>query len=459
MKIMCIYLFATMLFLTSCATYDPNSEPPAQSDATPPDDYNPTFIQNIIEYNDSSNFQPNLEINSIDVRQPNLVKIKMNIVGESNSHLRGISGEQFKKYWCEIIDSIDGKEIIIKNPKIYEVQEKDIDKIALAIVIDHSGSMGETRARAVQNAIIDLIQNKKANELIALVKYDNKVVVESSLSSSEDELLSNFKRNGLEGFGGWTAIIDGIGSGINELNKLPKYFEKAVIVFTDGWDNSSKINKDSLVKIARMNNIVICAVDFGDNINAGFMKSFADSTSGIYKQIYRTGEFKLLFNDLYNRLKNYYVIEYKPNEFGNHKVRFKLCFPNDTIIQELTYNNIPEIGSIGTMALNFDFNKAVIKKESDEDIEQIYVLMKAYPSMEIELRGHTDSLNKTGDSEYNIKLSEKRAEAVKEAIVKKGIDKNRIYIKGLGDTEPIASNETEEGRKKNRRTEFIILKK
>ena len=82
----------------------------------------------------------------------------------------------------------------------------------------------------------------------------------------------------------------------------------------------------------------------------------------------------------------------------------------------------------------------------------IYVL-KRNPSMTVELDGHTDS---TGPAAYNMGLSERRAQAVKEHLVKNGVAADRLTIKGFGETQPIASNDTVEGRAENRRVGFAI---
>ena len=76
--------------------------------------------------------------------------------------------------------------------------------------------------------------------------------------------------------------------------------------------------------------------------------------------------------------------------------------------------------------------------------------------MIIEIRGHTDV---RGEYDYNIDLSQRRAQAVVNYLLSKGITKNRVTSKGYGSTMPIADNETAEGRQKNRRVEFIVLQK
>jgi len=78
-------------------------------------------------------------------------------------------------------------------------------------------------------------------------------------------------------------------------------------------------------------------------------------------------------------------------------------------------------------------------------------IMKENPEMRVEIQGHTDS---TGPDAYNQGLSERRASSIKEYLLNKGIDSGRLVVKGYGESDPIASNETLEGRQKNRRVRF-----
>ena len=81
--------------------------------------------------------------------------------------------------------------------------------------------------------------------------------------------------------------------------------------------------------------------------------------------------------------------------------------------------------------------------------------MKENPAIVIEMSAHTDA---KGSDEYNFKLSDNRARSVMEYIISKGIDASRITSKGYGESKPVATNETDEGRQLNRRVEFTILK-
>ena len=82
--------------------------------------------------------------------------------------------------------------------------------------------------------------------------------------------------------------------------------------------------------------------------------------------------------------------------------------------------------------------------------------MRENPSVRIEVSGHTDN---TGSPEYNLKLSLNRAKVVADYLIKNGMDPSRIVAKGYGEKQPVAQNDTEEGRALNRRTEFRILGK
>ena len=447
----------TLLF-SGCQT-GPKGETTILNDATPPAGYNPVFVK------DRKNFVPeevtksSIEISGIDTRQPNAVKIRFHIIENGSTYLSGANQKQFKKYWCMIVDSTANKEKTIANYKLKEITEEQAIPNYIALVADHSGSMGDWRAGAVQDAFESLIKRKRAEDAVTIVKYDNKTITEVPLTNSSEEAMKLFQKNKLDGFGGMTAISNGIQAGILELGKAPINSNKSVVIFTDGWDNSSTIGKDSVIRYARQANTQIYAIDFGENINSGYMKTFSDSANGYYHHIYNTKEFDLVFDDVYNRLKNYYEIEYNPQVYSKHKLKLKLCLPNDTLYKEIEFDNTPNLGSIGLLSIYFDFDKASVKKESDEAIEAILALMKGYPEMEIELRGHTDNLNGTKDPDYNIKLSQKRADAVKSILVKKGIKESRIKTKGYGETVPIADNNSEEGRAMNRRTEFIVLKK
>jgi OmpA-OmpF porin, OOP family len=102
----------------------------------------------------------------------------------------------------------------------------------------------------------------------------------------------------------------------------------------------------------------------------------------------------------------------------------------------------------------FDFNKATLKTDSYQSLDELADFMKIKKTMVIEIAGHTDDV---GDSAYNKTLSQSRAESVRNYLIKKGISAERLVAKGYGEDQPIAGNNDEESRAKNRRTEIRII--
>lgn len=102
----------------------------------------------------------------------------------------------------------------------------------------------------------------------------------------------------------------------------------------------------------------------------------------------------------------------------------------------------------------FDTDKDVIKKESKPILDRAVEVLQKYPQVHIEISGHTDS---AGGYEHNMDLSQRRAESVKTYLIDAGVDGSRIETRGAGPNEPIATNDTKEGRAQNRRIEVKIL--
>lgn len=101
----------------------------------------------------------------------------------------------------------------------------------------------------------------------------------------------------------------------------------------------------------------------------------------------------------------------------------------------------------------FDFNKYDLKPESKPELDKLVQFLKDNPTLHITIKGYTDSV---GTASFNLTLSQHRAEAVMQYLIAHGIQANRLKAVGYGEAQPVASNETEEGRALNRRVEFEI---
>jgi len=104
--------------------------------------------------------------------------------------------------------------------------------------------------------------------------------------------------------------------------------------------------------------------------------------------------------------------------------------------------------------IHFDKGKATIRKDAEKNLFEMVDMLKMYPEIQMEIAGHTDS---TGTDKINMELSLERAQSIKNFIAKNGIAADRLKVRGYGSQYPVAANDTEENRQKNRRTEFIIL--
>lgn len=153
-----------------------------------------------------------------------------------------------------------------------------------------------------------------------------------------------------------------------------------------------------------------------------------------------------------------YGIAVKADGYLFHSENFNLPEGADyqEVVKDIALKKI-EVGSVIVLKnIFFDFDKATIRKESANELERLIKLLNDNPSIKIELGSHTDS---KGSDEYNMRLSDNRSKSVVDYLIGKGIPATRLTAKGYGETKPIDTNDTDDGRQNNRRTEFKILEK
>jgi len=119
------------------------------------------------------------------------------------------------------------------------------------------------------------------------------------------------------------------------------------------------------------------------------------------------------------------------------------------------YDRLAEEGRVATQGILFDIDSARIRPESTPTLEEIGTMLQEHPELRIRIEGHTDS---TGDDAHNQTLSEERAAAVRGFLMESyGVDGSRLEAQGFGETSPVDSNDTPEGRQNNRRVELVRL--
>lgn len=126
-----------------------------------------------------------------------------------------------------------------------------------------------------------------------------------------------------------------------------------------------------------------------------------------------------------------------------------------TLVAEIT--NIRETTRGLVISLSdilFDVNRATLKAGAEANVQRIAGVLQQYPDYNISVEGHTDA---TGSDSYNQDLSQRRAASVRQALIAGGVPEARITSKGLGESQPVATNDTPAGRQQNRRVEVIVL--
>lgn len=367
--------------------------------------------------------------------------------------------EQRSAFWGELQERI-GSDTVGNIPyQVREVGEQDSIPYAIVVAMDHGGSMAGV-IHTVQNAAEKFLQLKRPYDLMAVVKFDNKVVVEVPLSQQKNLILARYKKHGLTGFGFYTALYDAMMESMRLLAQVPDSYIRILVLFADGYDNASKISDAEVIRYAQQQKIRIFPIGFGYT-NDRFLANVAEYTGGKYYKAYSQKELEAIFYDIYGGLRNYYVLTYKPPKYsGRHYVRLHLQYWDNVAVAEGEYDKTPlsPFDTIGTRFVTekiyFDFAKATLRPESYPIIDALAEFLIRNPNVKIEIQGHTDNI---GGIEFNQKLSEERAKVVAEALIQRGVSPAQLRWRGFGMSRPVAPNDTEENRQKNRRTEFVII--
>ena len=437
----------------------------------------------------------NFDVRNVDDRNyPIQIELKSFVYDSSGKFVMGLAPpyfnglEDYKNYWISLTDSCNGNSYNIKDFQVEEVREDKREPYSISFVLDHSGSMGDTRIQNLRVSVKRILGLIKKGDYISVNQFSGETYTEVSLTDDSskyknefeiDNYSINFSMNttiinnknktnqnpkNKKILKGGTALYDAAIEGMNEISKAPKNCKRVLILFTDGEDNASKSRLDEVQSLAKKEDVLIYSIAYG-MVDEEILKNLAEYNGGKMYRIYSNKEFAFVFADIYRRLNNYYKITYKPEPCnGLHYAIPKLSFPDfdnivltDTAIYDKTiFTPFDTIGSIFFANIEFEFNKSKVNDNSIIYINEIVNSMKKYPKLSLEIRGHTDDI---GGDEYNLKLSTERANEVMDLLINQGISPTKLIAKGFGKTKPLNPNDNDENRKKNRRTEFVILSK
>ncbi len=316
-------------------------------------------------------------------------------------------------------------------------------------------------------------------EPLNLGKQINTAGDDASPFLAADDKTLYYSTNGLRGFGGqdiyvskrlddtWTnwSQPQNLGPDINSPKEdlffnIPLTGNYAYYTQEVGEDNSDIFKVELPLKVMPSDVVVIRGKlldkDTGEPIEAKIIyeKLPEGTTAGITKSHKKTGNYEIVLPkgnqygyraEVPGYLPINENIDLTTDKVNGDELNTNLYMVHEKVAAVITLNNI-----------FFDFDKAVLKPESFPELDRLVTYMQENPTVRIKIKGHTDS---TGPAEYNLGLSERRAKSVVTYLLSKQIDQSRVEVEWFGETQPLVSNDTREGRKTNRRVEFEILEK
>ncbi|MGE5480143.1 MAG: OmpA family protein [Chloroflexota bacterium] len=349
------------------------------------------------------------------------------------------------------------------NPfKVREYGAKDSIPYNIVLTIDYSGSMA-----GVMDAIYEgteLFVNMKMDfDQIGITTFNQNVDRKVPMNSDKRSIINLYRAKRDKGFGQFSAVFDAVADAVSQFGPTIDSVPRVLVLFSDGDENYSKTKIGELIDQAKKEDVHIFAVGFGYSQDEN-LKYMAQYTGGKFYKARSKQELIAVFRDIYMSLRYYYLITYDPpNYWGYHKVNAYLKHPAraDSLLATGEYETsglMPwdSIGRAFTRPILFDYNEATLKPESLPIIDEIVDALLSAPRLKLEIQGHTDDI---GGIEFNMRLSEARAQAVMNALIDRGIDPKRLRSRGFGFSKPIAPNTDEAGRGKNRRTEFVVIAK
>lgn len=384
------------------------------------------------------------------------------ITNMASPYIRDANQEYFRTLKEFLGKVYNVKEVGVPKFWVREFGANDSIPYNIVLTIDYSGSM-----RGVLDAIYSgteiFVDLKFPYDRIAISTFNREFDLKVPFSDNKQTIINLYKLKKEQGIGLFSAVFDAVMNNLKLFDNTPIEVPRVLVIFSDGDDNYSKKEIAEILQVANEKKVHIFSVAFGYSKDDQ-LRYLAKYTGGRFYKAYSKEELISIFRDIYMSLRFYYLITYNPPKFwGYHKVRSYLDIPGriDSLYAEIDYNTsdlMPwdKIGTAFTRPINFDFNKSDIKPESIPIIEEIVDVMLSNPKLKLEIQGHTDNI---GGVEFNLRLSEARALSVYNAIVERGVDSSRLRYRGFGFSRPVANNDTEEGRSKNRRTEFVVLAK
>lgn len=317
---------ATQLVLIVCTvlTFGCSEGRYATNESAPAGYVSPTLAASTVVYGRHSG-KLHLEIYRGGVYNSKEMRLFANVLDDAGQLVTSVPDSMF----CGIRDSSQFGDTTLHSLRTVE-KNRDTDgtPIAYSLVLDHSGSMGDDRAEELQAAANTFIDLKGDTDAVSIVKFDGKPQTVQELAVYPAHLDDDL---GLEGFGGGTALFDATHEAVDVVatSRLSgSYIRKAVVLFTDGQDNSSSKTLESIITRANGRGVVVFVVAYGHGIGddvAVNLGRMAAGTGGHLYRIYQVSQFGPVFRDIHMRMQNFYFVQGTVDPAYPHRVFIELC--------------------------------------------------------------------------------------------------------------------------------------
>ncbi len=295
-------------------------------------------------------------------------------------------------------------------------------------------------------------------------KWTKPVNLGYPINSADDDIFFSFSRDGRHAY---YSSFDASGYGNRDIYMITLLGSEKEVVFMEDYDFlafKAVIIKENLMldkvevkegQITIVKGRVLDAitleplggvpVEIYDNALGRMISSFESNTN--------TGKYMVSLPSGRN-----YGFSARAKDYLFHSEN--LIIPPTISIQEIYMDMLLHKVKVGSKIILknifFDFDKTTLRPTSTAELDRLTKMLNDIPTLKIEISGHTDNI---GSDEYNENLSEGRAKAVVDYLINRGIDPERLRFAGYGESQPIETNDTKEGRQLNRRTEFEVLSK
>lgn len=351
--------------------------------------------------------------------------------------------EDYKRLWKDYLSETLKLPIDMSELVISEQNDTTVDSYAIGLTLDASPSMTRPRSLRMQHAVKHLISVLDTRDQVSVVNFAGRTTTPVPLTSDHQLALANFTRT--EGFNsrsGGSSVYDGIMASLEQLSTTPVSTDRALILFSDGEDNSSSYELDQVAVRAQQLNVKIYAIVYGLT-NREPLDSLTRRTGGKVRELVDADSFDKVFLGLYNSLRHNYTISINnrtPDQSESVLTAVTtLRAPQQSdlhtrdILQLLPKHNISipdDAQTQGTlvMSMRVDFeNGTSIAANDATSLDSVATLMIQREDIEVEI---SNILRLSNTSSDEVEAALLRTNAVRELLVKRGVPTARVRSLG-----------------------------